>query len=257
MKNNNDIISLLNFPILIKTHEHPLILCSTKRAEGWSCDECSSSFKSYQPSFYCTFCDYDLCQNCLGNLRLNDIKKYKVYLSNFRNLKSVSKTIFNWQIQFPKHIHLLSSIKKTNNFCQFCNECKKEYNDNFFSYYCSLCDYNICEECFSKNKNTLRANISKNDGILEKKENLEKERREKEIFEREKKEKAEKESKEGKKGEKKERLKIEKKELIKKIKSNYNLNGIFDYIKDKNFKLKLCIHSKDIQNILNLKIIYK
>ena len=86
---------------------------------------------------------------------------------------------------------------------------------------------------------------------------MEKERREKEIFEREKKEKAEKESKEGKKGEKKERLKIEKKELIKKIKSNYNLNGIFDYIKDKNFKLKLCIHSKAIQNRLNLKIIYK
>ena len=81
---------------------------------------------------------------------------------------------------------------------------------------------------------------------------MEKERREKEIFEREKKEKTEKESKEGKKGEKKERLKIEKKELIKKIKSNYNLNGIFDYIKDKNFKLKLFIHSKAIQNRLNL-----
>ena len=67
MKNNNDIyndiISLINFPILIETHEHPLIFCYTKRAEGWSCDKCSSSFKSYKPSFYCTFCDYDYAQN--------------------------------------------------------------------------------------------------------------------------------------------------------------------------------------------------
>ena len=207
MKNNNDInndiISLLNFPILIKTHEHPLILCSTKRAEGWSCDVCSSSFKSYQPSFYCTFCDYDLCKNCLGNLRINEIKKYKVYLSNFRNVKSFPKTIFNWQIQFPKHIHLLSSIKKTNNCCWFCDDCKKEYNNNFFSYYCSLCDYDICEECYNKNKNILRANIAKDDGTREKKENLEKERREKERFEREKKEKAEKESKREKREKKK------------------------------------------------------
>lgn len=50
---------------------------------------------------------------------------------------------------------------------------------------------------------------------------------------------------------------MENKELINKIKSNYILNNILDYIKDTNFKLKLFIHSKLNQNKLNLKVIYK
>ena len=48
---------------------------------------------------------------------------------------------------------------------------------------------------------------------------------------------------------------MEKKELLNKIQSKFILNNIFDYIKDTNFKLKLFIHSKSIQNKLDLKII--
>ena len=39
-----------------------------------------------------------------------------------------------------------------------------------------------------------------------------------------------------------------------KIKSKYNLNNIFSYIKDGSFKLKFLFYSKKCQNILNLTI---
>ena len=45
-------------------------------------------------------------------------------------------------------------------------------------------------------------------------------------------------------------------ELIKKIKSKFILNHLFNYIKDNNFKLKLFIYSKSIQNKLDLNVIY-
>ena len=45
-------------------------------------------------------------------------------------------------------------------------------------------------------------------------------------------------------------------ELIKKIKSKFILNHLFNYIKGNNFKLKLFIYSKSIQNKLDLNIIY-
>ena len=51
---------------------------------------------------------------------------------------------------------------------------------------------------------------------------------------------------------------MEKEKLIDKIKANFILNGIFDYIQDTNFKLKLFIHSKSNQKKLDLElVIYK
>ena len=73
--NNNDITSFLDFPIIINAHEHPLLLCYCQRQNGWSCDKCSRDYNNNTPSFYCSYCDYDLCQNCLGEYKLNQIKK--------------------------------------------------------------------------------------------------------------------------------------------------------------------------------------
>ena len=50
---------------------------------------------------------------------------------------------------------------------------------------------------------------------------------------------------------------MEKEELIKKIKSKFILNALFNYIRDINFKLKLFIYSKSFQNKLDLNIEYK
>jgi len=52
----------------------------------------------------------------------------------------------------------LSSIKRSNSFNWTCKDCKKEYNEKTYSYYCSLCDYDLCEECFGKNKNPPKDN---------------------------------------------------------------------------------------------------
>jgi hypothetical protein len=84
-------ISLINIPILIKNHEHPLLFCITKRTGEWLCNKCHSNFKCDIPSFYCTYCNYDLCQKCLGKKKLNQIKKYNENLSTFSNIKDDKK----------------------------------------------------------------------------------------------------------------------------------------------------------------------
>ena len=45
-----------------------------------------------------------------------------------------------------------------------------------------------------------------------------------------------------------------KSELINKVKSLYILDGIFNYIKDENFKIKLFLHSKSLQKKIGIKI---
>ena len=124
--NNNNLTSLINFPILIDDHLHPLILCNSLRGrncEGWVCDKCSSNYSSITPSFYCTFCDYDLCQNCLGEYKLKSIRKYNCKLINNINAKNNKNDIFPWQIDYPNHKHFMSHVKKMNDW--FCESCKQ------------------------------------------------------------------------------------------------------------------------------------
>ena len=75
---NKNIISLINSPIQINIHAHPLIYCCTKNraGNGWTCNKCLISYSYESYTFYCTFCDFDLCENCLGMFQLNQILLY-------------------------------------------------------------------------------------------------------------------------------------------------------------------------------------
>ena len=70
----SNILSLINLPIIIPYHkEHPLINCKTpgriKKDGYWVCDNCNNNYTFNIPSFYCTACDFDICQKCF--LKLN------------------------------------------------------------------------------------------------------------------------------------------------------------------------------------------
>ncbi len=152
--NNKNIVSLIYTPIKIKIHEHPLIFCETKERSGqYICDSCSSNFNFNIPSFYCTFCDFDLCQNCLGKFQLNQI-----FISDFNNnhfentINLYNNNILYWQKKFVIHNHPLTLIKKPNKFSNWiCDYCNKKYTFENLSYYCSLCDFDLCEKCSFNN----------------------------------------------------------------------------------------------------------
>ena len=70
--------TIIDSSVLIKSiHAHPLIQCITKKRPifcwSWTCNKCDQRFEYSEPSFYCTFCDYDLCQKCFAEYKVNDI----------------------------------------------------------------------------------------------------------------------------------------------------------------------------------------
>ena len=77
---NGFLISRINSSIMIKFHQHPLYSCfSPLRANSsqfWTCNYCGSKYNYTVPSFYCTACDYDLCQKCLIQCQLYEIIMY-------------------------------------------------------------------------------------------------------------------------------------------------------------------------------------
>ena len=53
-----------DFNYLSKHHKHKLGFVSTNR-KGWKCNLCNTSLNNQVKSYYCTLCDYDLCQDCI------------------------------------------------------------------------------------------------------------------------------------------------------------------------------------------------
>ena len=53
-----------DFNFISKNHKHKLGFVSTNR-EGWKCNLCKTNLSNQVKSYYCTLCDYDLCQDCI------------------------------------------------------------------------------------------------------------------------------------------------------------------------------------------------
>lgn len=151
---DNKLISLINLPIRVDIHEHSLIFCFTseraKFGTYWICNKCNSNYSYETPSFYCTLCDFDLCYKCLGQYKLN-----KININNKQNAllnKFDVNNNFKWQINYSSHEHPLTLIKRKNiNYSWKCNNCLKILNYNNSSFSCSLCNYNLCENCLNIN----------------------------------------------------------------------------------------------------------
>ena len=120
-------LKIFKFPF----HEHKLIYCRTSRSEDketfWTCDICNKTYGNKIWSFYCTYCDYDLCLKCS--------KKYI----------SIDDLVTNYGIKTDNHEHVL--VFMITNRSWNCQLCKKSYESIEPTYYCTNCKYNICMNC--------------------------------------------------------------------------------------------------------------
>ena len=95
IKRDNSFIFNINSPIIVPEHDHPLIFCLVNERnlniKSWICNKCKSEFNSSIPSFYCTFCCYDLCESCVGKYQLNELKVFDSFMDDFKNISTPSK----------------------------------------------------------------------------------------------------------------------------------------------------------------------
>ena len=159
------LLSLINSPILVLDHKHPLIYSLTldrsKFGTSWRCNKCSSIFPYNVPTFYCIFCDFDLCEKCLLQHQLFEIILYDYQYHLFDLTPNSNNQLFKWQSIFPCHQHLLTLIKKVNNNYNWkCNVCGMFFNNNQAFYYCSLCDFYLCQKCVIQWMSFMNSNLN-------------------------------------------------------------------------------------------------
>ena len=126
--------------IKIDAHNHELIYMITNRY--WRCNLCRKNYDNNIPTYYCTNCDYDVCSECMS--QLSDENNYSLIIHGMRKNYSIKS------ISDSRHYHPLMycNISRGRNSMNtwYCDNCKKEYN-NEWSFYCSICDYNLCYKC--------------------------------------------------------------------------------------------------------------
>ena len=152
----SNILSLINLPIVVPYHDnHPLINCKTPgRYKGnnyWKCNNCSTNYTYNVPTFYCTACDFDLCQKCLLSLNafmiaIYNYSKSNIYMNQqFKNVEYYKKNL---------HIHPIVRILREPTYTEVplkCNMCLKDIQRDEEFYFCSLCNYCICMNCYGMN----------------------------------------------------------------------------------------------------------
>ena len=131
-----------NTGIKIDNHSHRLVYMITNK--DWTCDLCEKSFDDDIPTYYCTKCNYNVCENCME--KLSDEKKYPLDDEGERENNDI-KTI---DVDCHEHplVYCLTSRSENKETTWICNKCLKHYEDNEWSFYCTSCDYDLCYECY-------------------------------------------------------------------------------------------------------------
>ena len=154
----NNILSLINLPVILPFHtHHPLINCKTPRrseigkSPTWKCNGCGIDYTYNVPSFYYTCCDFDLCQKCLLNLYAFQIVIYNYNFGMITENNIYNKTFFTEKVQ-RIHNHPLVPIIRENSYYTSdfnCNMCFQPIPKEQEFYYCSLCNFCICQLCYN------------------------------------------------------------------------------------------------------------
>lgn len=122
------------------THIHALSKCITPYRNGWICDQCGKYYNTNINTFYCSVCDFDFCGlNCeKPNSTWRERPEHYYPQYHFKSLQ---------------HNHPLICLKllDRNNHLK-CFSCLQNISPENKLFYCTKCDFRLCEKCQIKEK---------------------------------------------------------------------------------------------------------
>ena len=163
--NTNTLLRRIDSSIMIPDHPHPLYSCYTpqrqRNSQFWTCGKCRCNYTYNTPSYYCTACDFDLCQKCLLNYPLYQIQMYDYSLKENFNVVA-NPNHLNYKKDIHDHIMALVKIENYNNdtYTIHCRVRRCDIRNTEPFYYCSLCNFYVCQNCFRNSQVFQNNNIN-------------------------------------------------------------------------------------------------
>ena len=129
--------------IIVKEHRHLLVYCLTNI--DWTCNICEKIYSKENMKYYCSLCDYNMCENCHYE------RKYFMKKSFPKGIKPSNSSVNIHFFKSDLHEHRLVFCRTSRNFTSFktwkCNECCETFINKIWCFYCTLCNYNLCCKC--------------------------------------------------------------------------------------------------------------
>ena len=150
--NSRDFLNFLNEKykeLGRKIDEHEHIVIYTKTNYDWKCKECNQKYSKTESRFYCSICDYNMCNNCRKN------KKYYIIGCIPTDAEPSNNKIKKQFIKHKGHEHRLTYCRTKRTASHggwICNKCKDEFTNKVWTFYCTCCDYDLCTACAQKEK---------------------------------------------------------------------------------------------------------
>lgn len=132
-----------NLGIIAKEHKHILVYCLT--IKDWKCNICNENNTKNNGRYYCSVCDYNMCEKC------HEKNKYFMKKSFPQGTKPSTSVIKEPFLNTDYHEHKLAFCRSSRKFDFFndwkCSNCLESYDNDIWLFYCTLCDYNLCLKC--------------------------------------------------------------------------------------------------------------
>jgi hypothetical protein len=78
----------------------------------------------------------------------NKIKELENIIKDLKKQINIPSNLKSWQKKSTLHNHPLIFCTTKRSTSWFCDICKKFFDNDHYSYLCTLCDFDICENCF-------------------------------------------------------------------------------------------------------------
>ena len=128
--------------ISVSEHQHKLVYCLTNY--DWKCDICKTNYSKKDPTYFCSICDYNMCDKCRKE------KNYE-HSSSFPEFIIPSDEKINKFIDSPLHFHRLAYCRYNFTYVNLsgwnCSLCDEEYEADIWPLYCTQCNFKLCYKC--------------------------------------------------------------------------------------------------------------
>ena len=127
-------------------HQHYLICMKLiNRNNHLKCFSCLKNIPAQDKLFYCTKCDFRLCQRC--KIIEENGEKWQFHTCWHEHPLTFCKTR-GYKREKQKRNEYKVLILNNYDFFFVCNHCGVEYSRKKDSFYCTVCDFYICMKCY-------------------------------------------------------------------------------------------------------------
>ena len=112
---------------------------------NWTCNICKKNYTQNDGKYYCSLCNYSMCEDC------NDKGKYHMKKSFPPNTVPSNPNVNVNVFKTDYHEHQLIYCRSSRGFFYYndwiCDNCREDFYNNKWSFYCTVCDFDLCCEC--------------------------------------------------------------------------------------------------------------